>query len=287
MPVRSAEGPDRPRDRGRHAGVARAARHRRREQRPVAPAARTASRRSRKAAATARSTCGRSKSAAIRSSRGDIVVTSGTGGLYPPLVPVARVVRLDDDGAIALPLADPAIDQLRHRRAAYEPAAVGRASRRASGRALMVRAALARDRSIGQGPSAGAAYVPAISVMVASLLTALPIVSTSGWYPDLGFLMLIAWRLLRPEIWPAWWAAPLGFFNDLMTGAPIGLSIALWTAAMLVLDLIDRRTMWRDYWLEWALAALLAARQRSRPNGVLRQIMGAPLPFVSDAAAAA
>jgi rod shape-determining protein MreC len=40
--------------------------------------------------------------------RGDILVTSGTGGLYPPLVPVARIVRLDDDGAIALPLADPA-----------------------------------------------------------------------------------------------------------------------------------------------------------------------------------
>ena len=40
--------------------------------------------------------------------RGDIIITSGTGGLYPPLVPVARVVRLDDDGAVALPLADPA-----------------------------------------------------------------------------------------------------------------------------------------------------------------------------------
>jgi rod shape-determining protein MreC len=39
--------------------------------------------------------------------RGDIVITSGTGGLYPPLVPIARVVRLDDDGAIAVPLADP------------------------------------------------------------------------------------------------------------------------------------------------------------------------------------
>jgi len=39
--------------------------------------------------------------------RGDIVATSGTGGLYPPGVPVARVVRLDDDGAIALPMADP------------------------------------------------------------------------------------------------------------------------------------------------------------------------------------
>ncbi|MFC7537730.1 rod shape-determining protein MreC [Sphingomonas sp. GCM10030256] len=39
--------------------------------------------------------------------RGDVVVTSGTGGLYSPLIPVARVVRLDDDGAIAVPLADP------------------------------------------------------------------------------------------------------------------------------------------------------------------------------------
>ncbi len=39
---------------------------------------------------------------------GDLLVTSGTGGLYPPLVPVARIVKLDDDGAVALPLADPA-----------------------------------------------------------------------------------------------------------------------------------------------------------------------------------
>ena len=28
---------------------------------------------------------------------------------------------------------------------------------------------------------------------------------------------------------------------------------------MLVLDLIDRRTMWRDYWTEWLLAAVLVA----------------------------
>jgi rod shape-determining protein MreD len=28
---------------------------------------------------------------------------------------------------------------------------------------------------------------------------------------------------------------------------------------MLVLDLIDRRTMWRDYWIEWVVAAVLIA----------------------------
>jgi rod shape-determining protein MreD len=28
---------------------------------------------------------------------------------------------------------------------------------------------------------------------------------------------------------------------------------------MLALDLVDRRTMWRDYWIEWMLAAVLIA----------------------------
>lgn len=56
--------------------------------------------------------------------RGDIVITSGTGGLYPPLVPIARVVRLDDDGAIALPMADPSSTSFAIVEQPYEPAAV-------------------------------------------------------------------------------------------------------------------------------------------------------------------
>lgn len=56
--------------------------------------------------------------------RGDIIVTSGTGGLYPPLVPVARVVRLDDDGAVAIPLADPANISFAIVEPPFEPAAV-------------------------------------------------------------------------------------------------------------------------------------------------------------------
>ena len=39
---------------------------------------------------------------------GDILVTSGTGGLYPPNIPVAIVARRQNDGALARPLADPA-----------------------------------------------------------------------------------------------------------------------------------------------------------------------------------
>ena len=56
--------------------------------------------------------------------RGDIIVTSGTGGLYPPLVPIAKVVRLDDDGAIAIPLADPADTSFAIVEPPYEPAAL-------------------------------------------------------------------------------------------------------------------------------------------------------------------
>lgn len=121
----------------------------------------------------------------------------------------------------------------------------------------MVRSALTPKRRIGEGPHPASAYVPAASVVAASLLSALPIMSPSGWYPDVAFLALIAWRLLRPDPWPAWWAAPLGFANDLIAGYPIGFSVALWPAAMILLDLLERRTMWRDYWIEWALAALL------------------------------
>jgi rod shape-determining protein MreC len=40
--------------------------------------------------------------------RGDLVVTSGTGGIFFPNVPVAVVLRLRGDRAIARPLADPA-----------------------------------------------------------------------------------------------------------------------------------------------------------------------------------
>ena len=55
---------------------------------------------------------------------GDIIITSGTGGLYPPLIPVARVARLDDDGAIAVPLADPASTSFAIVEPPYEPDAI-------------------------------------------------------------------------------------------------------------------------------------------------------------------
>lgn len=40
--------------------------------------------------------------------KGDVIVTSGNGGLYPPNIPVAIVLAKSPEGAVARPLADPA-----------------------------------------------------------------------------------------------------------------------------------------------------------------------------------
>ncbi|MBA3730758.1 MAG: rod shape-determining protein MreD [Sphingomonas sp.] len=121
----------------------------------------------------------------------------------------------------------------------------------------MVRSALAsRPGSIDRGPHPAFLSIPAASVLVASLTAMLPIVSMNGWWPDAGLLFLLAWRLLRADAWPAWLAAPMGLVHDLLTGSPVGLSMVLWPSFMLALDIVDRRTMWRDYWIEWLVAAL-------------------------------
>ena len=55
---------------------------------------------------------------------GDIIITSGTGGLYPPLVPLARVVRRVGDNAIGIPLADPASVNFAIAQQPFEPEAM-------------------------------------------------------------------------------------------------------------------------------------------------------------------
>ncbi|MEQ9662334.1 MAG: rod shape-determining protein MreC [Parasphingopyxis sp.] len=55
--------------------------------------------------------------------RGDVLITSGTGGIYPPNIPVAVVVRVFGDTALAAPLANPATLDFAIVQRPYEPAA--------------------------------------------------------------------------------------------------------------------------------------------------------------------
>jgi rod shape-determining protein MreC len=57
--------------------------------------------------------------------RGDLLVTSGAGGLFPPNIPVAIVTGLEGERAIARPVADPARLDFAIVQRSYQPAAEG------------------------------------------------------------------------------------------------------------------------------------------------------------------
>lgn len=101
--------------------------------------------------------------------------------------------------------------------------------------------------------------VPVASTLAGSAMAALPLVASAPILPPFGLLMALSWRLLRSELWRAWVALPLGLADDLLTGAPLGTAMALWTSCFLVLDVIDNRLMWRDHWQDWAIASVAVA----------------------------
>lgn len=97
---------------------------------------------------------------------------------------------------------------------------------------------------------------PAITVLLGSLVTALPIVAQSPVVPPFGLLLLLSWRLLRPEMWRAWIALPLGLFDDMTSGQPIGSAMFLWTVTLIAIDTVEQRLLWRDYRQDWLIAAI-------------------------------
>ncbi|WP_157220314.1 rod shape-determining protein MreD [Flavisphingomonas formosensis] len=102
--------------------------------------------------------------------------------------------------------------------------------------------------------------VPVASTVAGSAVTALlPYVALSPSLPPFGLLMLLGWRLLRPELWRVWVALPLGLADDLLTGRPPGSAMTLWTLLFLMLDMVDSRFLWRDHWQDWLLAAVSIA----------------------------
>ncbi|CAN5384180.1 hypothetical protein BH09PSE4_BH09PSE4_20040 [soil metagenome] len=101
----------------------------------------------------------------------------------------------------------------------------------------------------------GVRLLPAIMVMAGSLFTILPFVATLPILPPIGLLMLFGWRLQRPDALRVWAPLPLGMFDDLLSGQPFGSAILLWTLCFLVIELIDSRLVWRDFWQDWLIAA--------------------------------
>ena len=98
---------------------------------------------------------------------------------------------------------------------------------------------------------------PWLSVMLASLLPAMPVIASAPVLPPFGLMLLVAWCQIRPGLLPVWAGLPLGAFDDVFSGQPLGSAILLWSLAMIVLEIIEARIPWRNYLLEWLTAAVL------------------------------
>ncbi len=99
--------------------------------------------------------------------------------------------------------------------------------------------------------------IPIASVILASMVTTLPIFTAQPLLPPFGFLVFLSWRLMRPGLLPVWSGVPFGLMDDIFSGQPFGSAGLLWSLAMLTIEVIDSRAIWRDHIQDWLIASLL------------------------------
>ena len=101
--------------------------------------------------------------------------------------------------------------------------------------------------------------LPWLTVMLGSLTPWLPVIAPAPVLPPFGFMVLLAWRLLRPGLLPLWAGVPLGLFDDLYSGQPMGSAVLLFSLVLLGIELIEYRFPWRGFLLDWGLATAIVA----------------------------
>tara|TARA_R110000850_G_scaffold15691_5_gene48976 strand:- start:4126 stop:4641 length:516 start_codon:yes stop_codon:yes gene_type:complete len=117
--------------------------------------------------------------------------------------------------------------------------------------------AKSRHSNIGRQPSQlRIRLVPPVTVILGSMITALPIITDYPILPPMGLLILLAWRLIRPGYWTVWAGFPLGLIDDIFSGQPFGSAAFLWSVVFVLLETLDRKMVSRDYWQDWLIASL-------------------------------
>jgi len=142
----------------------------------------------------------------------------------------------------------------------------------------------ARRSFADAGPPPHARAVPWVSVMLASTLTVVPVIATVPLMPPPGLMLLLAWRLLARFALRPWAAAPLGFWDDLLSGQPLGSAVLLWSLCFIAIELVESGAAARSFAQEWLIAGaalafcLLAGRLIALPHvPVAWPLMGAQI----------
>ena len=108
-------------------------------------------------------------------------------------------------------------------------------------------------------PPGRARVIPWATVLAGSLVAIVPVVASLPLMPPMGLVMLLAWRLLARFSLRSWAGAPLGLFDDIVSGQPVGASMLLWSLVMIAIDLVEQRLIYRDFWQDWLIAGAAIA----------------------------
>lgn len=114
------------------------------------------------------------------------------------------------------------------------------------------------ERRINRAPSRTIGnLVPWLSIVLASAVGFAPVIASAPVVPPLAFMLLLAWRTLRPRLLPVWAGLPLGAIDDLYSGQPFGSAVLIWSLAMLAMEAVDQRFLWRGFIADWLAASVL------------------------------
>ena len=113
-------------------------------------------------------------------------------------------------------------------------------------------------QGINRGQSAVLAYaLPWLSIMLGTLAPGILSIASAPLFPPIGFLMLVSWRQLRPGLLPVWVGLPLGLFDDLYSGQPFGSAVLLWSATMIIMEVVELGFPWRSFIVDWLMASAI------------------------------
>ena len=120
--------------------------------------------------------------------------------------------------------------------------------------------------------------IPWISIVLGSVVPSWFLIASTPVLPPFGFLMLVSWRQVRPGLLPVWAGLPLGLIDDLYSGQPMGSAILLWSATLIALDVVETNLPWRNFAMEWLVAAGLISAYIVLSLG-FANVAGATTPF--------
>lgn len=120
---------------------------------------------------------------------------------------------------------------------------------------------MSRSIATAGAPGRLSALFPAFTILVGTLLLALPLPVERGGLPLFPLLLLIAWAGVQPRLVPAPAAFLLGLFADAVAGLPLGVMAASFVAVRVMAGRVSARAAGRSLAEEWLAAAafLMAA----------------------------